>query len=204
MEGSGMANLFPLIVEHMLIVLAATAISIVAGIVLGVVAYWVRYLDSIILWLAETVQTIPSLALLAMLMILFGLGNTTLIVGLTLYALLPIVRNTYTGLCGVAPHIKDAARGMGMSRLQRLWKVELPLSFPLIFSGIKIAVVNSLSIAVMGVLIGAGGLGYPIYRGIQTRNLTRILTGAIPVVLMALLFDLGMSKMEQRLIKRAK
>lgn len=199
-----MANLFPLIVEHMLIVLAATAISIVAGIVLGVVAYWVRYLDSIILWLAETVQTIPSLALLAMLMILFGLGNTTLIVGLTLYALLPIVRNTYTGLCGVAPHIKDAARGMGMSRLQRLWKVELPLSFPLIFSGIKIAVVNSLSIAVMGVLIGAGGLGYPIYRGIQTRNLTRILTGAIPVVLMALLFDLGMSKMEQRLIKRAK
>jgi osmoprotectant transport system permease protein len=93
---------------------------------------------------------------------------------------------------------------MGMSMLQRLWKVELPLSFPLIFSGIKIAVVNSLSIAVMGVLIGAGGLGYPIYRGLQTRNLPRILNGAIPVVLMALLFDFAMSKIERRLIRRAK
>ena len=89
-----------------------------------------------------------------------------------------------------------------MSKLQRLTKVELPLSFPLIFSGIKIAVVNSLSIAVMGVLIGAGGLGYPIYRGVQTRNFGRILTGAIPVVLMALIFDYVMSKVERRLIKQ--
>lgn len=198
-----MANIFPLIVEHMLIVLIATAISVVLGVALGVFAYWVRHLDTVILWLVEMLQTIPSLALLAMLMILFGLGDVTLIAGLTLYALLPIVRNTYTGLHSVSPHVKDAARGMGMSRLQRLWKVELPLSFPLIFSGIKIAVVNSLSIAVMGVLIGAGGLGYPIYRGIQTRNLLRILTGAIPVVFMALLFDFAMTRIEQRLIKRA-
>lgn len=197
------SNLFPLILEHMLIVSVATVISVVFGIVLGVIAYWVRHVDAAILWLAEALQTIPSLALLAMLMIFFGLGNTTIIVGLALYALLPIVRNTYTGLTGIPPHIKDAARGMGMSKLQQLIKVELPLSFPLIFSGIKIAVVNSLSIAVMGVLIGAGGLGYPIYRGVQTRNIGRILSGAIPVVLMALIFDFFMSKIEQRLIKRA-
>jgi osmoprotectant transport system permease protein len=196
-------NLLSLIFEHMMIVSIATIISVALGISLGVVAYWVRHIDTFIMWIAEAIQTIPSLALLAMLMIFFGLGNTTIIVGLVLYALLPIVRNTYTGLTGIPVHIKDAARGMGMSKLQRLTKVELPLSFPLIFSGIKIAVVNSLSIAVMGVLIGAGGLGYPIYRGVQTRNFGRILTGAIPVVLMALIFDYVMSKVERRLIKRA-
>ena len=88
--------------------------------------------------------------------------------------------------------------------MQRLIMVEIPLSFPLIFSGIKIALVNSLSVAVMGVLIGANGLGTIIYRGIQSRNMANILTGAIPVVLMALIFDFGMSKIEKRLIKRTK
>ncbi len=196
-------SLYPLILEHMMIVIIATAVSIAIGVLLGVAAYWTKYLDAFILWLVETIQTIPSLALLTILMIVFGLGNTTMIVGLALYALLPIVRNTYTGLVSMPPHIKEAARGMGMSKLQRLLKVELPHAFPMIFSGIKIAVVNSLSIAVMGVLIGAGGLGYPIYRGIQQRNLERILIGAVPVVLMALAFDYGMSKFEKRLMKRA-
>ncbi len=194
-----MNTLFPLILEHLMIVAVATGISVVLGVLLGVLAYWLRYADSVILWVAEALQTIPSLALLAMLMILFGLGNATIIAGLVLYALLPIVRNTYTGLSTVSPHIRDAARGMGMSKLQRLVRVELPLSFPLVFSGIKISVVNSLSIAVMGVLIGAGGLGYPIYRGIQTQNFERILSGAIPVMLMALMFDFLMSRVEKRL-----
>jgi len=196
-------NLFALTVEHMYIVFIAILISIAAGIALGVVAYWVRIADKFILWIVEILQTIPSLALLAMLMILFGLGNVTMIVGLVLYALMPITRNTHTGLTGVSPFIKDAAKGMGMTRLQRLIKVELPLAFPLIFSGIKIALVNSLSIAVMGVLIGAGGLGYPVYRGIQTLNMKLILSGAIPVVLMALVFDFFMSRIERRLLRRA-
>lgn len=191
-------------VSHMLIVLIAICISAVVGIALGIIAYWVSYLDKIILWFSEVMQTIPSLALLALLMIVFGLGNITLIVGLVLYALLPIVRNTYTGLNSIPQHIKDAARGMGMSRLQRLFKVELPLSFPLIFSGLKIALVNSLSVAVMGVLIGSNGLGSIIYRGIQSRNLGRIVIGAIPVVIMALIFDYLMTKVEKRLVKRAK
>ncbi len=198
-----MSNLLPYILEHMTIVAIATALSAVLGIVLGVAAYWLNRLSPFILWLAEMIQTIPSLALLTILMIAFGLGNTTMIIGLALYALLPIVRNTHTGLSSIPPHIKEAARGMGMSRLQRLFKVELPLAFPLIFAGLKIAVVNSLSIAVMGVLIGAGGLGYPIYRGIQQQNLERIITGAVPVVLMALVFDYGMSWVEKRLVRRA-
>lgn len=196
-----MNALLPLILEHMGIVLIATAISVFLGVLLGVLSYWVRGLDTILLSAVEAIQTIPSLALLALLMIVLGLGNAPLIAGLVLYALLPILRNTYTGLQSIPPEIKDAARGMGMSKLQQLFKVELPLSFPLIFSGIRIAVVNSLSIAVMGVLIGAGGLGYPIYRGIQTRNLSRIVSGALPVVLMALLFDLGMTRVERKLSK---
>jgi osmoprotectant transport system permease protein len=192
-------NLFSLILEHMYIVLTAILIGTFTGVLLGVLAYWVRYLDTLILWIAEVLQTIPSLALLAMLMIVFGLGNITIIAGLVLYALMPIIRNTYTGLRDVPHHLTDAAKGMGMNRLQRLVKVELPLSFPMIFSGIKIAMVNSLSVAVMGVLIGAGGLGYPIYRGIQSLCVERILKGAIPVVLMALIFDRAMSNIEKRL-----
>lgn len=199
-----MSNLFTGIAEHIALVSIAIVIAVMLGVLLGVIAYWVKYLDSVILWFAEVMQTIPSLALLALLMIVFGLGDVTLIVGLVLYALLPIVRNTYTGLKAVSPHLKDAARGMGMSKMQRLFKVEIPLSFPLIFSGIKIALVNSLSVAVMGVLIGSGGLGEIIYRGIQSMDMRRILTGAIPVVIMALLFDILMSKVEKRLVKRAK
>ncbi len=193
---------FQLILEHLFIVSAAAGLSVVIGVLLGVLAYWFRYFDTAILWFSDTVQTIPSLALLSVLMILFGLGNVTLIIGLILYSLLPIVRNTYTGITGIPMHIKDAARGMGMSKLQRLIKVELPLAFPLIFSGIKIAVVTSLGIAVMGVLIGSGGLGYPIYRGIQTRNVGLILSGAIPVVLLALVFDYVMSKIEHMLTNK--
>jgi len=192
-------NLFALIVEHMYIVLIALAIASIIGVMLGIIAYWIPYLDSVILWIVEVIQTIPSLALLAMLMIVFGLGNTTIIVGLTLYGLMPIARNTYIGLGDVPAHIIDAAKGMGMNKIQRLLKVELPLSFPMIFSGLKIAMVNSLSIAVMGVLIGAGGLGFPIYRGIQTRSVKKILSGAIPVVIMALVFDYSMSMIEKRL-----
>lgn len=199
-----MSDLFTGIAEHIALVSIAIVIAVMLGVLLGVIAYWVKYLDSVILWFAEVMQTIPSLALLALLMIVFGLGDVTLIVGLVLYALLPIVRNTYTGLKAVSPHLKDAARGMGMSKMQRLFKVEIPLSFPLIFSGIKIALVNSLSVAVMGVLIGSGGLGEIIYRGIQSMDMKRILTGAIPVVIMALLFDVLMSKVEKQLVKRAK
>ncbi|WP_312059084.1 ABC transporter permease [Anaerotignum sp.] len=199
-----MTDLFSLTMQHMVLVLIAIGFSTIIGIFLGIISYWVPYLDKVILWVVDSLQTIPSLALLAILMIFFGLGNVTLVIGLILYSLLPIVRNTYLGLTGVPLHLKDAARGMGMSKLQRMIKVELPLTFPLIFSGIKIATVTALSIAVIGVLIGSGGLGYPIYRGIQTMNFAAIMKGTIPVVVMAVLFDFIMSKFEQKLVKRAK
>jgi len=199
-----MTELLYLSLEHMLLVLLAVAGATILGILLGILAYQIKILRTPILALVDILQTIPSLALLALLMIFFGLGNSTLIVGLVLYSLLPITRNTYTGLSMVSPSLKDAAKGMGMTRLQCIGKVELPLAFPLIFSGIKIAIVTGLSVAVIGVLIGSGGLGYPIYRGIQTRNLGKILQGAIPVVLLAFIFDYLMTKIEGRIAQRTK
>ncbi len=199
-----MNELMHAITEHIAIVAVAMAFATIIGIALGVLSYWKRKLGIYIIALAEIIQTIPSLALLALLMIIFGLGDVTMGVALVLYALLPIIRNTYTSLTELPPYIIDAARGMGMSRAQRLLKVEIPLSVPMIFSGLKVALVNSLSIAVMGVLIGSGGLGYIIYRGIQQRSMDRILLGAIPVVVIALLFDWGMGKIENRLQKHVR
>ena len=199
-----MNELMSAIAEHLTIVAVSMFFAAILGIALGVISYWRRKLGSVIISIAELIQTIPSLALLALLMIIFGLGDLTMGVALVLYALLPIIRNTYTSLTQLPPHIIDAARGMGMSRAQRLLKVEIPLSIPMIFSGFKVALVNSLSIAVMGVLIGSGGLGYIIYRGIQQRNMDRILLGAIPVVLIALLFDYLMGKAEKRLLKHTR
>lgn len=199
-----MGNILNYTFQHLYIVLIACILAAIIGVMLGVVAYWVKYIDSIILSIADVIQTIPSLALLAILMLIFGLGNTTLIAGLVLYSLLPIIRNTYTGMQAISPYIKEAAIGMGMSRWQRLFKVELPLAFPMIFSGIKIAIVTAIGISVIGVLIGAGGLGYPIYRGIQSNNVELILSGAIPVVILALLFDFVMTRIEVKIYKGKK
>jgi osmoprotectant transport system permease protein len=197
-------EIFEKSLEHIYLVFTATIFSVIFGVILGIIAYRVKYLDKIILWITDTLQTIPSLALLAFLMIFFGLGDLTLIIGLILYSLLPITRNTYTGLKNVSPFLKDAAKGMGMSKMQRLILVEVPLSFPLMFAGIKIALVTSFSIAVLGVLIGAGGLGSIIYAGIQMQDIALILKGAIPVTLMAIMFDILMSVIEKRMIKKAK
>jgi len=199
-----MNELMTAIAEHLTIVAISMIFAAIIGIALGVFSYWKPRVGRYIIGIAEIIQTIPSLALLALLMIIFGLGDLTMGVALVLYALLPIIRNTYTSLTELPPYIIDAARGMGMSRQQRLVKVEIPLSIPMIFGGLKVALVNSLSIAVMGVLIGSGGLGYIIYRGIQQRNMDRILLGAIPVVVIALIFDWGMGKAEKRLQKHAR
>lgn len=190
-------------IEHITIVLSATAIAIVVSILLAIMGYWFRPLAKIILTFSDVIQTIPSIALLSLLMIWFGLGDKTMIAGLVLYSLLPIVRNTHTGLLEVPPHITEASKGMGMTKLQRLRHVELPLALPFILTGIRIALVTSLGIAVLGVLIGAGGLGNPVYRGFQTTNLKMLLSGTIPLIAMAVVFDLMLERMEKSLIKRA-
>lgn len=182
-----MTDLLRAVAEHLAITAAGVSIAVVIGIAAGIFISRRPAFAGPVLYLADIIQTIPSLALLAILMIVFGLGDLTVVIGLCLYSLLPVIRNTYTGIVTIAPSIREAARGMGMSGAQSLFQVELPLAMPMILSGIQIAFVTALGTAVIGVLIGAGGLGYIIYRGIQSLNWGLIIEGTIPVVLLSLL-----------------
>ena len=191
-----MTDFISAVLEHLLITATGVAIAVLIGMAAGIGIARKPGFAGPVLYIADIIQTIPSLALLAILMIVFGLGALTVVVGLCLYSLLPVIRNTYTGITAISPAIREAARGMGMSNLQSLWKVELPLAVPMILSGIRIAFVTALGTAVIGVLIGGGGLGYIIYRGIQMLDWGTILEGTVPVVLLSLLAQYGFNKLQ--------
>lgn len=182
-----MNDLIPAVLEHLAITAAGVGIAVLTGIPLGILISKKARFASPVLVTADIIQTVPSLSMLALLMIVFGLGDTTVVIGLCLYSLLPVIRNTYTGISAVSPSIREAARGMGMNVMQSLLKVEIPLAAPMIFSGIRIAFVTGLGTAVIGVLIGSGGLGGIIYSGIQAQDWQMILEGTVPVVLLSLL-----------------
>ncbi len=192
-----------MVLEHLYIVFMAVIMAIAVGVPLGVVTYLVPKVRKVILFVTDVFQTIPSLALLGLIMILVGAGKTTVIIGLTMYSLLPIVRNTNLGLSNVDPGIKEAARGMGMSRLYQLVFIELPLSFPVIVTGIKIAAVNSIGTAVFAASVGGGGLGSIIYRGIRVMNVDLILTATVSLMAMSIVFESIMDFIAKRLEKKA-
>ncbi|MDP6777489.1 MAG: ABC transporter permease, partial [Candidatus Latescibacteria bacterium] len=144
--------------EHLVLTGAATGIAVVIGLPLGVLILRRPAVRGLILGTTGVVQTVPSLALLAFLLTFLGIGVTPAVVALTLYALLPIVRNTFTGLDGISPDIIEAAMGMGFTRRQRLWMVEVPLALPVIIAGIRTAAVIIVGIATLSAYIGAGGL----------------------------------------------
>ena len=148
-----------LIFQHLFIVLAASLLSIAVGLPLGIWAYVSKTARPVILRIVDLLQTIPSLALLGIIMVVLDPGKLTVITGITLYSLLPIVRNTCLGLQEVDPGVKEAARGMGMSKPYRVLMVEFPLAFPTVFTGIRIAVVNAIGTAVFAAFVGGGGLG---------------------------------------------
>ncbi len=188
--------------QHLVLVVASTMMAALIAVPLGVVATRRARLGRWILGLANVVQTIPSLALIGFLIplpILGGIGARTAIVVLVFYALLPIVRNTYTGITGVDPAIRQAALGMGLTDRQLLMRVELPLALPVIFSGLRVATVVSVGVATIAAYIGAGGLGSLIFRGINMLDNRLILAGAIPAALMALGADWGLGRVERRL-----
>lgn len=193
-----MADFLSAVFEHIIITSAGVVLAAGIGIIAGIIISKRPGIASPVLMIADIIQTIPSLALLALLMIAFGLGNVTLIIGLCLYSLLPIIRNTFTGITGVAASIKEASRGMGMSQLQSLIKVEIPIAMPMILSGIRIAFVTALGTAVIGVLIGSGGLGYIIYSGIQAQDWGMILEGTLPVVFLSLLAQFIFNKFNKK------
>ena len=187
--------------EHFSIVAIASVFTILVGLALGFAAHLNRRAGKVILAVVDVLQTIPALALLGIIMVFFGGSRTTVVVGLVLYSLLPVVRNTCTGLQNVSPAVKEAARGCGMSKTYRLFMVEFPIAFPTIFTGIRIAVVTSVSVAVFGTFVGGGGLGQVIYRGIYVQDMGRILFGTVSLMVMAVLLDTVMSLIEKRLYR---
>jgi osmoprotectant transport system permease protein len=188
--------------EHFGLVAISTLIAIAIGLPLGIAIARSPRLRGPILALASILQTIPSLALFGFLIplpFLGGIGARTAIVALVVYALLPIVRNTFVGIGGVDPAVREAAIGMGMTPGELLRLVELPLAAPVILAGIRIATVVGVGIATIAAAIGAGGLGEFIFRGVSMVNSTVILAGAVPAAMLALVLDGGLHLVERRL-----
>lgn len=196
-------QLFMSVITHLRIAAFGVIVAIVIGVAIGIFLTRYRKLAGVIMSIADIIQTIPTLALLSILMILFGLGDTTVIIGLALYSLLPIIRNTYVGILNIPKGLIEAGIGIGMTNTQLLYKVELPIAMPIILSGIRIAFVTALGITTIGVLIGAGGLGQYIWRGIQMNNFKMIITGAIPVSVLAVGSDFLLAFLEKKMVKKA-
>lgn len=190
-----------LIAEHLALVLFTLVFTMLLGLPLGIYAYFSPRAKRFILWFSELLQTIPALALLGMIMVLAGAGKVTVVIGLTLYSMLPVVHNTCLGLSEVSPAIKEVAVGMGMTPLHRLFHVELPIAFPVIFTGIRIATVTAIGAAAFATFVGGGGLGSVIYQGIRTQNMRMILGGTVSLMLMAVVIDCSMAFVEGRLYR---
>ncbi|MEK4139077.1 ABC transporter permease [Kurthia sp. FSL E2-0154] len=187
-------------VQHFLISIYGVLIAAVVGIPIGILISKYGRLSTYVITIANIIQTIPGLAMLAILMLAIGLGQTTVVVAVFLYSLLPIIKNTYTGINNINKDLTDSGKGMGMTKLQVLYMIELPLSLSVIIAGIRIALVVAIGITAIGAFIGAGGLGDIIIRGTNATDGTAIiLAGAIPTALMAVLVDLILSFIERKI-----
>jgi osmoprotectant transport system permease protein len=191
-------DILNLTAEHTVLVLIAMAFALAIGIPLGILLTRQKALRRWALGFANVMQTVPSLALFGFLIPLTHIGKPTAIIALVLYALLPILRNTLTGILGVEAAVRESAIAMGMTGRQLLWHVELPLAAPVILAGVRVATVTTIGTATIAAAIGGGGLGVFIFRGIASVDTTEILAGAVPAALLALLSDGGLSWIERR------
>ena len=188
-----------LTVEHILISLLAISIASVLGIILGIIISEYRRFSGLILGTVNILYTIPSIALLGFFITITGVGNTTALIALIIYALLPIIRSTYTGIVNINPLIIEASEGMGSTKLQQLFKVKLPLALPVLMSGIRNMVTMTIALAGIASFVGAGGLGVAIYRGITTNNSAMTFLGSLLIAILALVFDFILELIEKRL-----
>lgn len=196
------AEIFDATLTHLTLVLTAMAVAIAIAVPLGMLIVERRSLRTLSLGLASVFQTIPSLALFGFLIplpFIGGIGPRTAIVALVVYALLPILRNTYVGLSGIDPAVLEAAEAMGMTNSQILFRVRLPLALGVILAGIRTATVITIGVATIAAAIGAGGLGTFIFRGVAMVSDAVILAGAIPAALLALIADFLLGLLERRL-----
>src|SRR6201986_1749921 len=188
--------------QHIWLTFISLFLAVLVGLPLGILIARKRKLSGAVLGVAGVLQTIPSIALLGFMIPLLGIGPKPAIVALLLYALLPIIRNTYTGITGVDGAVKEAAVAMGMSKWQILTKVELPLAMPVILAGIRTATVITVGVATLASYIAAGGLGEFIFGGISLNNTNMILAGAIPAALLAIVFDFLLPRLKKLKIKK--
>ncbi len=187
--------------QHLWLVFISTLVAVAIGIPTGILLTRKKSLRGPVLGIANIMQTIPSLALFGFLIplrFIGGIGARTAIVALVLYALLPIIRNTVTGIVGINPSVREAAVAMGMTGRQILWQVELPLAMPVIITGVRVATVIAVGVTTIAAAVGAGGLGVYIFRGIRQYDDNLLLAGAVPSALMALAADFGLGLLEQR------
>ncbi|MFV0395862.1 MAG: glycine betaine ABC transporter substrate-binding protein [Coprobacillaceae bacterium] len=190
--------------EHIYISLIAIIIATIIGLFLGICISEYKKSSKFILNIINFIYTIPSISLLGFLIPLSGIGNTTAIIALTVYALLPMVRNTYTGITTIDNNIIEAAKGMGSTNFQILYKIKLPLAIPVIMSGLRNMVTMTIALAGIASFIGAGGLGVAIYRGITTNNSTMTIVGSLMIALLALIIDWIFGILERTLRHRSK
>ena len=191
--------IFDQFLRHFLISIYGVILAAIVGIPIGIFIERHRKLSNWVMSLANIIQTIPSMAMMSILMIVLGLGVNTVIATIFLYSLLPIIKNTYTGMANLSPGLRDIAKGMGMTSFQRLSKVELPLSMSVIMAGIRNALIVAIGITSIGTFIGAGGLGDVITRGVAaTDGGAIILAGAIPTAVMAIVMDIVLEWVQNR------
>ncbi|MFK9092866.1 glycine betaine ABC transporter substrate-binding protein [Bacillus salipaludis] len=192
-------QIFNLLGEHLYLSIISVLIAIIIGIPLGILISNEPKLSKPIIGTTNVIQAVPSLALLGFLIPFIGIGSAPAIVMVVLYSLLPIVKNTYTGLTNIDGDILEAAKGIGLTKSQTMRKVQLPLAFPMIMAGIRISAVTAVGLMTIAAFVGAGGLGYLVFSGVQTVDNHMILAGAIPACILALLIDFVVGKLETSL-----
>ncbi len=196
------AKLLQAIGYHTLFVVVSVAIGFAVGLVLGILLSRVPKLSNVIIPILSIFQTIPGLVFIGVLYICWGNTYATVIVALSVYAMFPVLKNTYTGILGVEGKYIEAAKGCGMSSFQALVKVELPLAIPTIIAGLRMATIYTVSWAVLAAMIGKGGLGEFVYQGTSSNNNTLILLGAIPAALLAILFGALIDLLQKKVTPR--
>jgi osmoprotectant transport system permease protein len=190
-----------LTLEHLKISGMSIFIATVLGGILGIIISEYKKTSTLVLSITNFLYTIPSISLLGFLIPFSGIGNTTAIIALTIYALLPMIRNTYTGIDNIDPSIIESARGMGSTEFQILYKVKIPLATTVILAGFKNMVVMTIALAGIASFIGAGGLGVAVYRGITTNNSTLTIAGSLLIALLALIADFLIGEIEKKIKK---
>ncbi|WP_300341410.1 ABC transporter permease/substrate-binding protein [Fusobacterium sp.] len=195
-------QILSLLIEHINLTLISVLLAIVIGVPLGILISHFKSLNKSVMGIANTVQAVPSMALLGFLIPFLGIGLLPSVFMVVLYSLLPIIKNTYTSIEGINPQMIEAAEGMGLTKFQILYKIQIPMALPVIMAGIRISAVTAVGLMTIAAFVGAGGLGFLVFSGIRTANTNQILAGAIPACLLALFIDWTAAAVEKVVVPK--